>query len=97
MQRARSDTFVLIRRNKDETNGLVRLQVDDALGLGAPSFLRDEDRTSKVFRSKLRVPMGLNPTSFHSREIIRNKRGVLNTTKTDKIRKLSNESTQADS
>ena len=44
MVRAQCDPCVLLRRNQDDLERLILLQVDDSLGVGTPDFLEEEEQ-----------------------------------------------------
>lgn len=65
MERARVDPCVLVKRNGLKLGGLILLQVDDSLGLGSDSFLKEEEHASKIFWCKERTSVKEVPTSFN--------------------------------
>lgn len=84
MRRARSEPCVFTREKDGLIDGLVLFQVDDSLGLGTESLLRDEEAGSKVFRRQPRVPITETPTTFNGLTICPDKVTViLSTTQTD--------------
>ena len=54
MTATKGDPCLLYRRNKNEVEGITILHVDDSLGLGTESFLREERKASEEFEFKPR-------------------------------------------
>lgn len=49
------DPCVLYRRNGNDLDGMTALQVDDSVGFGSPTFLKDEEKTADKFKSKAQI------------------------------------------
>lgn len=69
-----------IDKEKKRLEELVLLKVDDSLEVGTISFPAREETASKKFRSKPRVPVTTDPTSFNSLTKTRARYGTFSTT-----------------
>lgn len=80
MRRTRAYPCLLVYKTDGKMDGLFSLQVDDSLGIGTRTFLKNEETAAKFFRSKPPVPITSSSTSFNGLVITRSPEGIFSTT-----------------
>ena len=96
MDRVKTDPCVLVRRNGQNLEGMVALQVDDSLAMGTASFMSDEEIASSKFICKPRSLLTNKPLTFNGLTLTRSTNGKIYATQKEKILRLKHPTNQSE-
>lgn len=69
MMQSQVDPCILYKRDEDKLVTMVLLEVDDSMITGSSTFHEVEEKESKGFVSKARLPLQIKPSHFNGVEI----------------------------